>query len=96
MANALQVKADVVNELRNRLYYNQLEIGRLVNNPAGISHKEVVDTTIHYLRENVLAIESINLIESYIQQPQVQQPPAPAELESSPVDEATVGVKKID
>jgi hypothetical protein len=96
MANALQVKTDVVNELKNKLYYNQLELGRLVNNPTGISHREVVDTVLLYLRENVLAIESINLIESYIQEPQ-QAKQAPAEIEASPVvDEASVGIKKID
>jgi hypothetical protein len=90
MANALQVKADVINELKNRLYYNQLEIGRLVNSPGEVSHKTVVDITINLLRENVLSIESINLMESYI------QPPTSQESENVPqIDEESIGVKKI-
>lgn len=90
MGNALQVKADVINELKNRLYYNQLEIGRLVNNPGETSHKTVVDNIINLLRENVLSIESISLMESYIQ----QSPQQPENVEQ--IDEKSLGVKKID
>jgi hypothetical protein len=95
MANAYQVKADVINELRNKLYYNQLEIQRLLNAP-GKSHKEVVDTVIYYLKENVEAQSSIELIDAYLpaqpqQAPQPNTSPAPAVTEAS--DD---GVKKID
>jgi hypothetical protein len=91
MANAFQVKTDVVNELRNRLYYNQMEIQRLINNPGLISHKEVVKTVIDYLKLNVEAQSSIELIEAYLPAPapQVQQP------ESEPIMNDN-GVKKID
>jgi len=90
MANALQVKADVVNELRNQIYYGQIEAQRLLTNPIGLTHKEVIDKIIAQLKENLLAGEAINLIESYIPTPQVQ---APASAVS---EEESVGIKKID
>ena len=88
MANAYQVKGDVVNELRNRLYYNQIEIQRLLNNPAGISHKEVVDTVILNLKMNVEAQSSIELIEMYL------PPQQPKSEEAAP--DADSGLKKVD
>jgi hypothetical protein len=95
MANALQIKADVVNELRNKIYYGQIEIQRLVNAPAGLSHKDVVDAIVWQLRENLINGEAINLIESYIPTPQPQAPAAPSQI-AAPVSEEEVGVKKID
>lgn len=93
MANAFQVKADVINELRNQIYYGQTEVQRLLNNPAGLSHKQVVDAVVAQLKENLLSGEAINLIESYVPNPQ----PAPAQVQAAPVaDEESVGVKKID
>lgn len=65
MANAFQIKNDVVNELRNRIYYNQLEIQRLLNNSPQTSHKAVVDSVISLLKSNVINMNSIDLIESY-------------------------------
>lgn len=92
MANAYQVKADVSNELRNRLYYNQLEIQRLLNNPAAISHKEVVDSVVTLLKENVIAQSSIELLENYLPAPQAQaQQPVAAQPQAEDVD-----VRKID
>lgn len=96
MANAYQVKADVVNELRNTLYYNQLEIQRLLNTP-GTSHKDVVLSVISYLKENVDAQNSIDLIEVYLPAQQSQQAaPQPQVTSTAPQDAATDGVKKID
>ena len=66
MQKPTQVKTDVINELRNRLYYNQIEIQRLINNSALYSHQEVVDRTIDILKENVLAQSSIELMEAYL------------------------------
>ena len=95
MANALQIKADVVNELRNQIYYGQLEVQRLLSNPASLTHKQVVDRIVGQLKDNILAGEAINLMESYIPTP--QQAPAPAQVQAAPVsDEESVGIKKID
>ncbi len=88
MANVSQVKNDVINELKNRLYYNQLEIQRLLNNPAGVSHKEVVDTIVLLLSKNVEAQNSIELIEAYLppQQPAKEVSPAPQDEAVQKVD----------
>lgn len=91
MANAYQVKADVVNELRNKLYYNQMEIQRLLNNPPAISHKEVVDTVVLLLQNNIVAQSSIELLENYLPAPKPQVQPSDAEPQAE--DE---GVKKIN
>lgn len=94
MGNALQVKMDVINELRNQIYYGQLEVQRLINAPVGLSHKELIDRITFQLKENVLSNEAINLIESYIptQQPQVSAP-----TKQTPVnEEELVGIKKIN
>jgi hypothetical protein len=87
MANALQVKADVVNELRNQIYYGQLEVQRLLSNPASLTYKQIVDKITLQLKDNLLAGQAIDLIESYIPTPQT----APAAL-----DEESVGIKKIE
>lgn len=94
MANALQVKADIINELRNQIYYGQIEVQRLLNNPVGLTYKEVVDKITTQLKENLLAGEAINLIESYIPTPQSQ----PSQVTPAPTvsEEESVGIKKID
>ena len=90
MANAYQVKMDVVNELRNKIYYNQLEVQRQLNN-TGASHKDVVDQIVYLLERNVIAQQSIDLLEAYVPaQPQVTQPQPPAQAT------ADDGVRKID
>lgn len=95
MANAYQVKGDVVNELRNKLYYNQMEIQRLLNNHTAISHKEVVDTIVLYLKLNVEAQSSIELIEAYLPTPAPQESQPESETEQ-PVKEFSRGLKKVD
>lgn len=94
MANALQVKADVINELRNQIYYGQIEVQRLLNNPVGVTHKEVVEKITAQLKENLLAGEAINLIESYI--PTSQSQPTQVAPASAVSEEESVGIKKID
>lgn len=70
MTTTFQTKADVINELRNQIYYGQLEIERLLYNPSTLSHEKVVKKIISKLKENLLSSEAINLIESYIPNPQ--------------------------
>lgn len=93
-ANPYQVKADVTNELRNVLYYNRLEIERLITNQAGKSHKEVVDTITYLLKQNVEAESAIDLLNRYVPdqpaQPQPQVTQAPASSDEND------GIKKID
>jgi hypothetical protein len=81
MANAYRIKADVINELRNRIYYNQMEIQRLLENPVGQSHKDIINTLGDLLSENVIAANSIDLLEQYLPTPPKQEAPAP---ESAP------------
>ena len=85
MANPTKLKKDVISELQNRLYYNQLDVERLINNPALYSHKDVVNRITHLLEKNVVASASIELLEQYLptakpeQAEQVpQEPSAPA------------------
>lgn len=89
-----QVKADVINELRNVLYYNRHEIERLVTNQSGKSHKKVVNKVIRLLNENNAAEQAIDLLVKYIpdQQPQPQGQQIPVE----PVPSEDDGIKKID
>jgi hypothetical protein len=69
-----------------------MEIQRLLNNPGVISHKEIVQTIVEYLKLNVEAQSSIELIEAYLPAPapQVQQQKA----EESSLQDA--GLKKLD
>ena len=75
MANPYRVKADVINELRNRLYYNQLEVQRLLENPVGQSHKDIINTLGDLLSENVIAASSIDLLNQYLPDPKDQAAP---------------------
>ena len=88
MTNAIQVKADVINELRNQIYYGQIEVQRLLTNAVGLSHKQVVDKIIIQLKDNLLAGEAINLIETYI----------PTSVQSAPdtIEKESLGIKKIE
>lgn len=80
MSNANRIKVDVTNECQNQLYYNQLDVQRLIENPAGYSHKEVVDRILQLLERNVILSSSIQLMEQYI----------PAKKEQAPVGEPEV------
>lgn len=83
MANAYRIKADVINELRNRIYYNQMEVQRLLENPSGQSHKNIINTLGDLLSENVIAANSIDFLEQYLPTPPKQEAPAPTP-ESAP------------
>lgn len=77
MANAYRVKTDLINELRNKIYYNQLEVQRLLENPASKSHVTVIKKITKLLAANVTAANSIELMEQYLPAPpkqQVQEP----------------------
>jgi hypothetical protein len=91
MPNAYQVKGDLVNELRNKLYYNQLEIQRLLNNPESTSHREIVDVILDKLNDNVIAQSSLDLLEQYI--PSI---PAPQNTAPQQSGEQTSELKKIE
>jgi len=90
MADAYRVKQDVTNEFRNQLYYNQLELQRLLNKSEGLTHKQVVDSVAYILKENVVLNASIDLLEQYLPTPAPQQP---AQQKAAPDD---LGVKQID
>ena len=77
MTNAYRIKADVINELRNRIYYNQMEVQRLLENPVGQSHKNIINTLGDLLSENVIAANSIDLLEQYLPTPPKQEVQAP-------------------
>jgi hypothetical protein len=77
MANAFRVKTDLINELKNKIYYNQLEVQRLLENPTTYSHVEVIARLTDLLAANVTAANSIELMEQYLPAPpkqQVQEP----------------------
>lgn len=93
MANALQTKTDVVNELRNEIYYNQLEISRLLNTTA-IPHSQVVSEIASLLKANVLNSSAIDLFEAYLPATPQQQPVAQPEGEVQSTDD--LGVKQIN
>lgn len=67
--NPFAVKVDVQNELKNRIYYNGLEIQRLLQS-NDISYKDSVDKIIVLLGENTLLLNSVDLLENYIPTPQ--------------------------
>jgi hypothetical protein len=85
MANAYGIKADVINELRNRIYYNQMEIQRLLENPVGQSHKDIINTLGDLLSENFIAANSIDLLEQYLPTQQKTAEPQ-SEPQSEPQD----------
>jgi hypothetical protein len=89
--NALQIKTDVINELRNQIYYNQLEINRILTNSAEASHRNNVESIIDLLKVNVLNGSAVDLLEAYL--PTKQQPAAIKENEPELSEE--VGVKQI-
>ena len=82
MANITKIKTDVINELKNTVYYNQVEIERVVSNPALYSHKEIVDRLVGLLKANVTASASMELMEQYfptqkaasVEEPQQETP----------------------
>lgn len=80
MSNANQIKVDVTNECQNQLYYNQLDVQRLIENPAGYSHKQVVDRVMHLLERNVILSSSIQLLGQYLPAQKESQPSAEPEL----------------
>lgn len=86
MANAYRVKADVINELRNQLYYNQLEVQRLLENPVGQSHKVIINTLTDLLSKNVIAASSIDLLEQYLPAPPQEKPVASPDTDLKKVD----------
>lgn len=95
MANLMQIKADVVNELRNEIYYGQLEVQRLFTSPNGLTHKEVVDKIVSQLKKNVVAANAIDLMELHL--PSAQTTPQTSQVqEAHKLDEDTLGIKKIE
>lgn len=95
MANILQIKTDVSNELRNEIYYSQQEIQRLMNNSVELPYKEVVTKVAALFKEIVTATEAINLIERSFT-PAQQPAPSSAEQAPQPTAEEALGVKKVD
>lgn len=92
MSNALTTKTDIINELRNQIYYNQLEINRILSNPAMASHKNNVESIIDLLKVNVLNGSAVDLLEAYL--PAQKQQGAIKETSKQSTDE--IGVKQIE
>lgn len=70
------IKSDVVSDLRNQRYFNELEITRLVGNDSLTSHQDRVAQIAALTKENANIIEALKLLDMYF--PEQQQPtPAP-------------------
>lgn len=69
MSKLQKIKIDVINECRNQLYFNQIEVQRLVENPSGLSYEKVVKKLLKLLKKNVILSSSIDLMEQYIPTP---------------------------
>lgn len=96
MQTPYQVKADTVNELRNEIYYNQTEVQRILNKPDGLTHKQVVEKLCTLLKDNVLAANSLELLERYLPTPpQKQEATSVEQPTAEPVEEVVDGVKKV-
>lgn len=84
MLNVTRLKIDVTSECRNQLYYNQLEIQRLIENPGGFPYKDVVDSILTLLERNVILSSSIDLMEQYIPTKQESAPTEPVVMSADP------------
>jgi hypothetical protein len=90
MQKAFQIKADVINELKNDIYYNQVEINKLLTTEVAKTHKQVVRNVADLLQENVVAMNAIQLLEEYLPTPQ-QAPESKA-----PAAESVDGITKAE
>jgi hypothetical protein len=73
MAN---LKADLLNELRNQKYYAEMELLRLAQDPSMNYRKKILDIDIQ-LGSIALMNQKIGLAEGYFQNPEEAQPPVP-------------------
>jgi hypothetical protein len=80
MAN---LKIDLLNELRNQKYYEEIELLRLAQDPS-MNYKEKIVAIKGQLEKIALLNNELALAEAYFPEPQAQQPVAPAQ---APVDE---------
>ena len=97
MAN---LKADLLNELRNQKYYSEMELLRLAQDPS-MNYKQKISKIIEELEKIAGLNNKLALAEAYFQAPEQQvdpnapqvTPEAPVDVPQAPVDELPEQVK---
>lgn len=80
MAN---LRADLLNELRNQKYYAEIELVRLAQD-ATMSYRDKIDSLDELLGDIALLNNKMGLADGYFQEPQAAPVPAPEGIVQSP------------